>query len=84
MKDTQNNTITEVYNEGTIEQAVYKVYDAMKDKDRTPVVLKFFISTPWVQEQFMAYMLEYLTKKKVKKTSHVTIDIYIEEEEDKD
>jgi hypothetical protein len=54
----------------------------MKDKTKTPVNLRFMCTSDWLHEQFLDYMVYYLSCKKAKKVSHVNVDIYIETQED--
>jgi hypothetical protein len=68
--------------EGAIETAVKMIYKAMKDKKKTPVNLRFMCTSDWLHEQFLDYLVYYLSCKKVKKVSHVNVDIYIETRED--
>lgn len=68
--------------EGAIEGGVKIVYKAMKDKTKTPVNLRFMCTSDWLREQFLDYMVYYISCKKVKKVSHVNVDIYIETKED--
>lgn len=79
-----NSPVIIVDCEGAIESGVKIIYKAMKDKEKTEVNLKFMVTSDWMHVQFLTYLLDYLEKKKVKKVSHVKVDIYIEQKEKED
>ena len=79
-----NSPVLIIDSEGAIENGVKIVYKAMKDKNKTPVNLRFMCSSDWMHVQFLTYLLDYLSKKKVKKVEHVKVDIYIEQKEDEE
>lgn len=58
------------------------VYKAMKDKKKNPVHFQFFLSTQWMNVQFLRYLSDYLRMRKARKVNHVKIDIYVEEKEE--
>lgn len=79
---TVKSPIIVIDSEGAIENGAKVVCKAMKDKNKTPVNLRFMCTTDWMHVQFLDYLIKYLAYKKAKKVSHVSIDIYIEEKEE--
>jgi len=71
--------VTVISSEGDIEQGVKAIYKAMVHKDKPKKSFRYLVPTQFLYNQFLHYLIYYLKAKKAPKVTHITVDIFIEE-----
>ena len=71
--------VTVISSEGDIEQGVKAIYKAMVHKDKAKKSFRYLVPTQFLYNQLLHYLIYYLKAKKAPKVTHITVDIFIEE-----